>query len=176
VKNLTAKKLTDTNSLAMLLFTVGEQEYGLPVTRVVRIIEMVTIVQIHGVSEVIQGIINFHGRAVPVMDMRHRLGFPIEPYKHHTPIIMVDVPQTKQTNNDQLLGLIVDEVSQVVTVFRDNIKQTTAKLPEELTQLINQNAAYLEGIININRKMVIILNINSLLSIADYAHELGITN
>ncbi len=177
MKNSTDKQSSDSQTIAMLVFTVGKQDYGLPVTQVVRIIEMVTIVEIHGVSEVIQGVINLQGQAVPVMDMRRRLGFASQSPGLHTPIILVDVPQKDAAGlpieGTHLLGLIVDEVSQVIDILSENIKQTTAQLPGELSQLMNRNAAYLDGIINVNRKMVIVLNLAALLSSADYMAVVG---
>ena len=52
-----------TGTVALLVFKVENQLYGLPVTHVVRIIEMVTITSLPGAPDLIEGIINFHGKA-----------------------------------------------------------------------------------------------------------------
>lgn len=157
----TLSAISDKEKLDLLTFTVGNQEYGIPVTRVVRIIEMVKIIKINGVSKFVQGIINYQGKAVPVMDMRLRLDFDHKDYGLHTPIVLVDLEE------NHLLGLIVDEVKQVINISADTISQTTAALPHELNRMLSEEANHLQGIANVDRKMIITLELATLLSKRD---------
>jgi purine-binding chemotaxis protein CheW len=138
----------------LLTFDVAEQTYGLPVTEVVRIIEMVTITHLPDVPDTVQGIINLQGRAVPVMDLRQRFGLPHLAYGLHTPIILVNM------DNDRMLGLIVDAVEDVLEVVAKNMEMTDAIVPAELSA----KAAPLAGVAKVNRRMILILNANGLLS------------
>ncbi len=144
-----------TDSLTTLLtFDVAEQAYGLPVTDVVRIIEMVTITHLPDVPDTIQGIINLQGRAVPVMDLRQRFGLPHQAYGLHTPIILVN------TEGDRMLGLIVDAVEDVLEVVAKNMEMADAIVPAELSS----GPAPLAGVAKVNRQMILILNVQGLLS------------
>jgi purine-binding chemotaxis protein CheW len=144
-----------TADLATLLtFDVAEQVYGLPVTEVVRIIEMVTITHLPDVPDTIQGIINLQGKAVPVMDLRQRFGLPHQAYGLHTPIILVSM------DGDRMLGLIVDAVEDVLEVVAKNMEMTEAIIPEGLSS----DTAPLAGVAKVNRQMILILNVQGLLS------------
>lgn len=149
-----------TDWLSLLIFTVGGQTYSLPITRVVRIIEMVTIIQLPNISKFIQGMINFQGKAVPVMDLRHRLNFPAQPYQAHTPIILVNLNET-----GSLLGLIVDYVEEVVEVPQSQLKAITFST----TNQKSPTATYLKGVVNIANSMSLLLNMEALITPTDQA-------
>ncbi len=101
--------LEETGSGHVLTFQLGAQRYGLPVTAVYQIIEIVAITHLPQMPPGIQGAINVHGRVVPVIDLRLRFGLPCLPYHLHTPLILVE-------DDDQLLALVVDAVHEVVAV------------------------------------------------------------
>jgi purine-binding chemotaxis protein CheW len=156
MSNATVEATTQsTATLTILLtFDVAEQTYGLPVTDVVRIIEMVTITHLPDVPDTIQGIINLQGKAVPVMDLRQRFGLPHQTYGLHTPIILVNM------DNNRMLGLIVDAVEDVLEVVAKNMEMTDAIVPADLSA----KAAPLAGVAKVNRQMILILNAQGLLT------------
>ena len=145
--------------LALLTFTMAGQAYGLPVNQVVRIIEMVTIIQLPGVPDLIQGIINLGGKVVPVMDLRRRFGLPPQAYGLYTPIILVDIDV-----GHRIFGLIVDTVEQVLDVSGDDLEITEAIMPTELANQMTTGAAYLAGAAKVDRQMILVLNVPALLS------------
>lgn len=98
-----------TNNTIILTFRLGGQLYGLPVTAVSQIIEIVAITHLPQMPKGIQGAINVHGRIVPVIDLRRRFGLECAPYHLHTPMILAEV-------DGCVLALIVDMVDDVVTV------------------------------------------------------------
>ncbi len=146
-------------TLALLVFKVNDQLYGLPVISVVRIIEMVTITPLPGAPEVIEGIINLHGKAVPVMDLRRRFNLPPSSYGLHTPIILVDL-----MSQDHILGLIVDTVEDVLEVSVDDLELTETMVPTELVTQMASQAAYLAGVAKLDRRFILVLNVQALLS------------
>jgi len=164
--------VSEENSLPLLIFMLDGQLYGLPVKQVVRIIEMVTLIQIQSGANSIRGLINYQGQAIPVMDLRERFGFVPQPYTLNTPIILVDThvisdqnPQL-QTNITELsfLGLVVDDVEQVIYVSPDSIKQLTTEFALFSEQSISQKTLPLAGIININRRIILLLDVTHLLN------------
>ena len=146
-------------TLALLVFKVDDQLYGLPVISVVRIIEMVTITPLPGAPEVIEGIINLHGKAVPIMDLRRSFNLPPCSYGLHTPIILVDL-----ISHDYILGLIVDAVEDVLEVSVDDLELTETIVPTELATQMAARAAYLAGVAKVDWRLILVLNVQALLS------------
>jgi purine-binding chemotaxis protein CheW len=112
----------------ILTFQLAGHTYGLPVTDVVQIIEMLTITPLPHLPPAINGIINFHGQAVPVMDLRRRLSLPSLSYGLHTPIILADL-------KGQTIGLVVDKVEAVIDDVEfgpetDHVKPATQGMDE----------------------------------------------
>jgi purine-binding chemotaxis protein CheW len=159
IAETTSKTLLDTNTLTLLTFNVASQTYGLPVTNVVRIIEMVTITQLPDVPETIQGIINLQGKAVPVMDLRRRFGLPHEAYGLHTPIILANMD-----GNDRMLGLIVDAVEDVLEIAAENVEVTETIVSTELAGQMAGQSAPLAGVAKVDRQMILVLNVSVLMS------------
>lgn len=145
-------------TLALLIFKVDEQLYGLPVNNVTRIIEMVAITPLPGVPEVIEGIINLHGKVVPIMDLRRHFNLPACAYSLHTPIILVNL-----ISHDYILGLIVDMVEDVLEVSGDDLELSETIVPPELVTQITDRAAYLAGVAKVNRRFIPVLNVQALL-------------
>jgi purine-binding chemotaxis protein CheW len=148
--------------ITLLTFTVAGQLYGLPINHVIRIIEMVTITQLPGVPDFIQGVINLGGKVVPVIDLRRRFGLPPQAYGLYTPIILVDIDVGPGT-----LGLIVDTVEEVLDVSGNELEVTEAFVPPVLTNQMSIEAAHLAGVAKVNRQMILVLNVPVLLSPTD---------
>ncbi len=121
----------------ILTFQLAAQRYGLPVTAVNQIVEIVAITHLPQMPQGIQGAINVHGRVVPVIDLRLRFGLDCMPYHLHTPLILVEA-------GEQLLALIVDAVHEVVEVALPACDApAVVQVGQELIPLID--AAHLLG-------------------------------
>jgi purine-binding chemotaxis protein CheW len=151
--------ISTANTVPLLAFRVGEQTYGLPVTAVVRIIEMVTITRLPEGIGPIRGVINMQGKAVPVMDLRHRFGLPAQAYGLHTPIVLVDI-----SGDSRLLGLIVDAVEDVLHVPYDGLESTEIFTPPELAGPMATQASLLSGAATLNGRMILVFNVRALLT------------
>jgi purine-binding chemotaxis protein CheW len=155
----TATAATPVQAVTLLTFKVAGQVYGLPVAHVARIIEMVTITHLPDAPDTIQGLINVQGKAVPVMDLRHRFGLPLLAYGLHTPIILADLG-----DNDRMLGLIVDTVEDVLEVPPTDLEMMDIFVPTEMIGPMATQAGHLAGVAKVNRQMVLILNARALLN------------
>lgn len=91
-----------------LLFSVDE-EYALPLSNVVEIIEMVDMTRVPETPDYISGIINLRGHVVPVIDIRKRFKKP-EYTGGHTQCIVI----TRIDSN--FLGLVVDKVIDLIDI------------------------------------------------------------
>ncbi len=63
-----------TDEMHIIVFTIDDQQFGLPVRNATRVVGVVEIRSLPGAPEVISGIINVQGRILPVIDMRKKLG------------------------------------------------------------------------------------------------------
>ncbi len=97
-----------------LLFNIDSTTYGLPLALALEILTIQSITRLPCVAPYIKGIVNLRGKVIPVLDIRAKLGLPEREYDDKTCIIVVDI-------HDMHIGLIVDTVSEVVTVPTDQI-------------------------------------------------------
>jgi purine-binding chemotaxis protein CheW len=102
------------SSTTFLSFRLGEEEYGVEVLRVREILALVEITPLPRAPGHIKGVINLHGTILPVIDLRTRLGMETEDYTGQTCIIVVEV--SREPGDHVLMGLIVDQVRDVVTI------------------------------------------------------------
>ncbi|MCP8969208.1 chemotaxis protein CheW [Ectobacillus ponti] len=142
------EQFEDTQADKYLTFVVENEHYGLEIKHVTEIIGIQQITEIPEVPGYIRGIINLRGKIIPVMDVRLRFHKPFREYNDRTCIIVVDV-------KDLSVGLIVDSVSEVLTIERDNIVP-----PPELRQGTNK---YVMGIGKVGQDVKLLLDCDKLL-------------
>src|ERR1700690_2243462 len=100
----------ETTVQKFLTFTLGHEEYGLPVLKVREIIKVMDITAVPQVPPHVRGVINLRGRVIPVIDLRLKFGLPWRDYTERTCIIVADVASAG------MIGVVVDSVSEVVNV------------------------------------------------------------
>lgn len=114
-----------------LLFSINDAYYGLPLAMALEILTIQHITCLPCVASYIKGIINLRGKVIPVLDVRAKLGIPEREYDSKTCIIVIDL-------HDMHLGLIVDMVSEVLTVSQEKIiapPKNSASYISSVTQL-----------------------------------------
>lgn len=99
----------DTQKGRFLTFLIGKETYGIEIRFVTEIIGIQAITEIPELPEYVKGIINLRGKIIPVMDVRLRFKKEPRDYNDRTCVIVVDI-------NDISIGLIVDSVSEVLTI------------------------------------------------------------
>ncbi len=99
-----------------LTFGLGTEEYGIGISFVTEIVGMQRVMEVPDVPAFIKGVINLRGKVIPVMDVRKRFNMPEEVYCERTVIIVLDI-------NGVLIGLIVDNVSEVMEIPESQIDQ-----------------------------------------------------
>jgi purine-binding chemotaxis protein CheW len=151
--------LNSSSHLSILTFQLNGQMYGLLVIEVAQIIEIVTLTHLPQAPLAIQGIINLHGRVVPVMDLRLRFGLSVKPYQLHTPIVLVNLKR-------QILGLIVDRVETVVEISTADLEIGDSIISSALSGLKSGSGqmSYLAGVAKVERRLIPILKTEAILS------------
>jgi purine-binding chemotaxis protein CheW len=137
-------------TLNVVAFQLDRQVYTLPIKIIRQIMDMVYLTRLPEVSESIEGIFNYHGTTVPVVDLRRYLSLPKLPIQLHTPIMLV-------TFRDQLIGLIVDKVIGVISQSQSSIFLRKELLPDNFGEI-----SILDGVIQNSHDYMLMLNLEQL--------------
>jgi purine-binding chemotaxis protein CheW len=143
-----------------LTFRIGHEHYGLELSQTREIIEYSGITEVPLMPNFLRGVINLRGEVVPVIDLAVRLGRkPIEVQKR-TCIIVVELNNNEQNH---VLGLLADAVSEVIEMDEDNIEDAPSFGA-------NIRAEFIQGIAKREDQFVVLLDANNTLSIRELAH------
>lgn len=143
-----------------LTFRIGNENYGLELSQTREIIEYSGITEVPLMPNFLRGVINLRGEVVPVIDLAVRLGRkPIEVQKR-TCIIVVELQSNEQNH---VLGLLADSVSEVIDMSDDNIEDAPSFGA-------NIRADFIQGIAKREDEFVVLLDANNALSIRELAH------
>jgi purine-binding chemotaxis protein CheW len=141
-----------------LIFSLGKEEFAVPVAKVKEIIGMLEVTPVPHTAEYVRGVINLRGKVVPVIDLRLKLGVPSVEYDERTCIVVV---QPEMAKSVYLIGVIVDGVSEVMPVQSSEIEKT-----ETFSHgLIS--SGYVQGVAKIRGKVKILLDLDCVLSQSD---------
>jgi purine-binding chemotaxis protein CheW len=133
-----------------LAFKLGKEEYGIDILKVQEIRGYETVTRVANAPDFIKGVVNLRGIIVPIVDMRikFRLGEPT--YDQFTVVIILNI-------GGRVVGMVVDSVSDVTTLKQEQIKPA----PEMGTAL---NSDYLIGLGTLDQRMLILVDIDKLMS------------
>lgn len=138
-----------------LTFIMAGEEYGVDILAVQEIRGWEQSTVIPNAPDYIKGVINLRGTIVPIMDLRARFGLARVEY---SPVTVVIILKVDGQHGERVMGIVVDAVSDVYTIAEG----TTRRAPE-LSE--DNNSVFIKGLVNVNDKMVILLDVASLLSI-----------
>lgn len=131
-----------------LTFRLGPETYGIEILCVQEIIGLLPITRIPKVSEYIRGVINLRGKVIPVMSLSRRFGVPD---RDDTPLTCVIVIELARESDTVTMGIVVDEVSEVININAENIEA-----PPDLGGASGD--AFLRGMGKVDGKVVILLD------------------
>lgn len=140
-----------------LTFQLGNEEYGLEILKVKEIIKMMEITKVPKTPVFVRGVINLRGKVIPVIDLRIKFGMPTVDTTEKTCIIVV---QVSRESGKITMGIIVDEVSEVLNIQAENIEPT----PEFGTSV---DTAFILGMGKLEKKVVMLLDVDKVLSKGD---------
>ena len=136
--------------MQLVVFELGDESYGVDISRVQDINRMQEITEIPHAPESVVGVINLRGRVIPVIDLRKRFGLPEAVHTKDTRIVVVHL-------EGNLIGVIVDAVSQVLRIPADIVEPPSPVLA-------GVDSRYLRGIAKLDDKLVILLDLDFVLS------------
>lgn len=139
----------------VIVFDLNNEEYGIPVKNVKSIEKIQFITRVPKVNDFVKGVINLRGVVTPIIDLRLRFNLEEKEYNERTRIIIV-------TFEDKEVGFIVDSANDVIDIPSDCVESA----PEVVGE---QEHDYIEGIAKLDKRLLIILDLEKVLNINDNA-------
>ncbi len=136
-----------------LAFTLGKEEYGIDIQKVQEIRGYESVTRIANAPEFIKGVTNLRGIIVPIIDMRIKFSLGTPTYDQFTVVIILNI-------SGRVVGIVVDSVSDVINLTPEQTKPA----PEMASTF---NADYLIGLGTLDERMLILIDIDKLMSSTD---------
>ncbi len=149
--------LAETLAGKYLTFRLGDEEYGLEILKVQEIIQMQAVTRVPRTPDYVRGVINLRGKVIPVVDLRSKFGLERLVDTEKTCIIVV---QIAHENNTVVMGVIIDEVKEVLDIAANQIEETPSFGASIDTEFIM-------GMGKVGTNVKILLDIDKVLSIED---------
>ena len=144
---------TANQAAEFLAFTLGQEEYGIDIQKVSEIRSYENPTRIASAPDYVKGVINLRGLIVPIIDMRVRFQLGEPTYGPFTVVIILHI-------GTRTVGIVVDAVSDVTTLQPEQIKPA----PDIGGSM---DTEYITGLGTIEDRMLILVDIERLMSSAD---------
>lgn len=145
----------DVTSQQFLTFVLGDENYAVDILRVQEIKGWSPVTHIPNTPEYMRGVLNLRGTIVPIVDLRMRFNMSSVEYTELTVVIVLSV---KAEGRERTLGIVVDGVSDVLSVKDEEVKPT----PDFGGTISTE---YIKGLVTVDEDMVMLLDIDLLLSV-----------
>jgi purine-binding chemotaxis protein CheW len=139
-----------THARQLVVFTLGTEQYALPIQQVHEIIRYSPPRSVSSSVDWVRGVISLRGRIVPVYDIAARLGVASE-LTEHTKIVIVEA-------ESETAGVIVDDVEEVLTIE-----------PQQLEEVPSGDPTVIESIAKVGERLVVLLKPSTIFAGAELA-------
>ncbi len=102
-----------------LTFNLSKEVYGIEILKVQEIIGMMQVTRVPKTPEFVRGVVNLRGKVIPVIELRLKFGLD---RMEDTDLTCIIVVQVALNGSPVIMGLIVDEVSEVLNVLVNQIE------------------------------------------------------
>jgi purine-binding chemotaxis protein CheW len=153
-QSVAAIDASSSRALEYLAFTLGKEEYGISIQKVQELRGYETVTRIANAPAFIKGVVNLRGIIVPIIDMRIKFNLGTPTYDQTTVVVILNA-------GSRVIGMVVDSVSDVVMLTPEQIRPA----PDMNTGVMNTD--YLTGLGTIDERMLILVDIDKLISSAD---------
>jgi purine-binding chemotaxis protein CheW len=150
-----AEDFAGADELQLVVFSLGKEEFAVEVTQVREIMRMEEITRMPKSPPFVEGIINLRGQIIAVVDLARRLNLESGERSGDTRIIVVEADEVK-------VGMIVDSVSEVLRVSAEAVEANP-------TLAADMSAAYLQGVVKHDNRLIILLDLTRVLSLEEMA-------
>ncbi len=136
------------NEKKYIVFAIDNENYGIDISSVNSIIQMPQITYVPRSPKHYSGIINLRGEIVPIISLRRRMNLEDDAYTNDSRIIITDIEKDKQ------VGLIVDDVKEVMAIADDEIR--------EPSPFLKKDDSLISGVGNKDEQLISIINLGLL--------------
>jgi len=141
----------DSALFEFISLVAGQQSFCIELNRIREIRRWEPVTMLPHSPDFVLGVVNLRGAVIPIIDLAGKLGFPpLEPTKRNVIII---------TNfGDQVIGLLVESVSEILTVKLSEVKEAP-RVKEDAS-----NSA-IRGVISIDEDMIRVIDLEALMNL-----------
>ncbi|MFA6970791.1 MAG: chemotaxis protein CheW [Gallionella sp.] len=133
----------------LIVFTLDNQRYALPLSASDRVVRMVAITLLPNAPEIILGVVNFQGRVMPVINMRRRFGLPEREFLLSDQIVIAHTSR-------RCVALVADAVLDVIACAGQSLIAAEDILP---------GVAYVDGVVKLADGLIFIHDLDRFLSL-----------
>ncbi len=135
-----------------IVIKIGAEQYGIDIKYIDNIVRMQHITRVPKVASYLKGVINLRGEVVPIMSIRLKMNLSEDVITKATRILILKLEQ------DGMIGIIVDEVKEVVTLDNTQVEKVAYDNKEEKANFINGVGKYEGGLISLLDLNMVILD------------------
>ena len=153
-----AENLLDTaekETKQYIVVRIGGEKFGIDIGFIDNIVRMMKITRVPKAQKYFKGIINLRGEIVPVMSARLKMGLDDDVFTNASRIIILKI------DDKGLLGLIVDEVCEVVTLVTDEIEKPTNSISA------NSKDLFINGVGKNGDELISLFELNAIIEERD---------
>ncbi|WP_130806474.1 chemotaxis protein CheW [Senegalia massiliensis] len=133
-----------------VVFKLDGEEYGINIINVKEIGIYKEPVKIPNSPEFIEGIINYRGEVIPIVNLKKRFNLNDLIISNNTRVIIINI-------NDKQVGFVVDEASQTIRIDEEHIENT----PEMVTRI---DSEYITGVGKVEDRLILIIDLEKVLT------------
>lgn len=134
-----------------IVVKLDNEQYGIDISLIDNIVRMQQITRVPMAQPYFSGVINLRGEIIPVLNLRLRFDLPMKEHTNATRIIII------KPENNAKIGVLVDEVREVVTLEEDNIEKA----------VYDEQGINLVGVGKYKESLISLLNIQGIISELD---------
>lgn len=133
------------DEIQVVAFNLGKEEYAVDILNVQEIIRLLNITRVPKSENHIEGVVNLRGNIIPIINLHKKFNLQSEGNEEDKRIVVFQFDDLK-------VGIIVDEVSEVLRLGKEDIEDT-----EKVYSSIN--AEHIKGIAKVNNRLLILLDL-----------------
>jgi purine-binding chemotaxis protein CheW len=141
---------TTVDTKQYIIINFDDEQYGINIQYVQNIVRMQHITRVPKAPSYIKGVINLRGEIIPVMSLRQKFDLEEDIFTHKTRIIITTIDQ-------HAMGLIVDEVKEVIQLSDDVIEKFMSDVNDE-------KSSFLSGVGKYGDDLISILSLNAVIA------------
>lgn len=139
-----------TRDVQIVGLRIGRETYGVPISLVREIVRVPEITVVPNAQKYVEGVINLRGKIISVVDLRKRFGETDVQSNKKNRIVVVEL-------ENRTVGLIVNAASEVLKIPPSDIEPPSSVF-------LNGEVDYVTGVGKLNNRLVILLDLNKVLS------------